>query len=358
MPARRHHPTLAPSSFPALAKCPQFKGSETVGEAAIRGTRIGATVEWLITGEAQAEAYGTEETTAELSYEIGWILGSIHQIFDSEFGLEVEREVSILDRNFEEVTFGTADYYHNGHLADLKTGERRDYTGQMAALSLGFMDRDGLDSMKVSILWSKTQEVQTWEWDRHTVEEIVWATIAEVLSNAPARPCDYCSWCRHKEVCPARIEAANSLPVNFKPATLPAHLDASTAKQRGELLEKIKIARRWCEDAEAAIESWFLAAPEARPIAGYRLGMTSPRRVWKDELEAAKALQVKAVELGKDPYSLAQPKIVSLQRINDLLGRGKDLKDFIDSLMYAPDGKLALVEDKNSKPKRIKEAHA
>jgi hypothetical protein len=37
---RAHHPDFPPSSLPALAKCPCYKSSDTVGQAAIRGTKL------------------------------------------------------------------------------------------------------------------------------------------------------------------------------------------------------------------------------------------------------------------------------------------------------------------------------
>ena len=37
---RAHHPDFPPSSLPALVKCPCYKSSDTVGQAAIRGTKL------------------------------------------------------------------------------------------------------------------------------------------------------------------------------------------------------------------------------------------------------------------------------------------------------------------------------
>ena len=45
---RAHHPDFPPSSLPALAKCPCYKSSETVGQAAKRGTRLHEKLEALL----------------------------------------------------------------------------------------------------------------------------------------------------------------------------------------------------------------------------------------------------------------------------------------------------------------------
>ena len=45
---RAHHPAFPPSSLPALVKCPCFKSSDTVGQAAIRGTKLHEKLEEIL----------------------------------------------------------------------------------------------------------------------------------------------------------------------------------------------------------------------------------------------------------------------------------------------------------------------
>ena len=45
---RAHHPDFPPSSLPAMAKCPCYKSSSTVGAAAIRGTELHEKLEELL----------------------------------------------------------------------------------------------------------------------------------------------------------------------------------------------------------------------------------------------------------------------------------------------------------------------
>lgn len=346
MPARRHHPTLAPSAFPALAKCAQYQGSLTVGAAAIRGTRIGATVEEILTGQKQEEAFDLNEINPDVAIEIAWTRTALEAIYGDFVELEVEEEVAILDDEFREVTFGTADYYRYGHLADLKTGEKRSYREQMAALSLGFMDRDGLETMTVSLLWSRFQEVETWTWSRAEVEAIVWPIIHAVRASLPPVPNPYCSWCRKKETCSARTRAVSNLPLNIPTSgDLKAHMDAISPAERAHLIRQIQIAKKWCEDAETSIEDWFLSDPEAHAIEGYTLGKTSPKRAWANEATAAIALQTKALEMGKDPNQLMVTKVVPVTRVREILGNSKPVRELVDSLLVKPEGKPALVVD-------------
>ena len=353
MPARRHHPTLPPSSFPALAECPQCKSGSAPGDAAIRGTRIGATVEQFLQGRAVDEAYSPEELRykypAELE-EIEWTVMTLRSLYDfpdlAPDHFEIEREIPLLDDSFQEVTFGTLDYYAGGHLSDLKTGEKRDYRRQMAVLSVGLMDRDGLDRMRVSILWSKFREVQTWEWTRAEAEELIWPVVESQRRGDPARPNSYCSWCSKRETCAARVEAVNSLPALLATQeNLAVYMATLTPDARGELLRKIQVAAKWCEDAAKGIETWFMEDPDKRKITGFRLGETKPKRVWRNELEAGAKLADIAREKGKDPDALWDTKLVGSTKVHELLGRSKPVKDLVDSLLFTPDGKPAMVED-------------
>jgi len=45
---REHHKDFPPSSLPALAKCPCYKSSDTVGAAAHRGTQLHEKLEDLL----------------------------------------------------------------------------------------------------------------------------------------------------------------------------------------------------------------------------------------------------------------------------------------------------------------------
>ena len=45
---RAHHAEFPPSSLPAMAKCPCYKSSDTVGAAAKRGTQLHEKLEALL----------------------------------------------------------------------------------------------------------------------------------------------------------------------------------------------------------------------------------------------------------------------------------------------------------------------
>ena len=92
-----------------------------------------------------------------------------------------------------------------------------------------------------------------------------------------------------------------------------------------------------------SIEIGMPGAP--RKITGFRLGETKPKRVWRNELEAGAKLADIAREKGKDPDALWDTKLVGSTKVHELLGRSKPVKDLVDSLLFTPDGKPAMVED-------------
>jgi hypothetical protein len=350
MPARRHHPTMPPSAFPALAECPQYQSNPEVGQAAIRGTRIGATVEQVLTGQPTDEAYSIQELRykyKEEEEEIAWAVETVRGLYpEGTADLEIEKEVILLDDNFEEVTFGTPDYYKAGHLSDLKTGQRRNYRRQMAVLSVGLMVRDGLSSMRVTLIWSKTREIEAWEWTLEEAAALVWPVVESVRAGGPARVNSYCSWCRKRETCAARVQAVNTLPVGLvESKDLGTFLGTMTPDERGNFLRTIKAARKYLEDADAAIVEWFMADPKAHAMTGYKVGTTFPKRIWENELEAGQKLRAKALEMGRDADQLWDTKLVGVTKVTKILGQAKPVKALVDSLLYTPPGEPAMVED-------------
>lgn len=357
MSARRHHPTRGYSALPAIAKCARFKNSGESSAAGERGTRIHATVEWALGHEAK-DAFTTEDLEAEpeLKEEVEWILFTLHNLYpESPATLDVETEIPLRDASFQEVTFGTYDYYAGGHLSDLKTGRKKDYRPQMAGLSLALMDREGIESMKVSLIWSQTREVETWSWTREEVENIVWRILESQDRQDPANPNENCIYCKDGETCPARVNAAYTLPVTLTTSeNITAYAEKLTPDERGAFLRKLKVAKKWCEEAEEAMESWALGSPETNAITGYKVGLTKPKRVWANEGEAMVAIKAKAKEMGRSADNLVEIKMAGVTKVHEILGRSKAVVAMVDGLLVQPKGVPALLEDWSaSKPKAV-----
>ena len=117
--------------------------------------------------------------------------------------LITEERISVM-RDGEEITFGSMDAYCKGHLFDLKTGQKRDYSQQMAAYALGVMQKYKEKKLTCHLVYSKTKEVEKFDLTREEAEDTVYAIVDSV--NDPTRspwPCEYCAWCARKESCTA-----------------------------------------------------------------------------------------------------------------------------------------------------------
>ena len=117
--------------------------------------------------------------------------------------LITEERISVM-RGDEEITFGSMDAYCKGHLFDLKTGQKRDYSQQMAAYALGVMQKYKEKKLTCHLVYSKTKEVEKFDLTREEAEDTVYAIVDSV--NDPTRspwPCEYCAWCDRKESCTA-----------------------------------------------------------------------------------------------------------------------------------------------------------
>ena len=117
--------------------------------------------------------------------------------------LITEERISVM-RGDEEITFGSMDAYCKGHLFDLKTGQIRDYSQQMAAYALGVMQKYKEKKLTCHLVYSKTKEVEKFDLTRKEAEDIVYAIVDSV--DDPTRspwPCEYCAWCDRKESCTA-----------------------------------------------------------------------------------------------------------------------------------------------------------
>ena len=117
--------------------------------------------------------------------------------------LITEERISVM-RGDEEVTFGSLDAYCKGHLFDLKTGQIRDYSQQMAAYALGVMQKYGEKKLTCHLVYSRFKHVEKFDLTREEAEGIVYGIVDSV--NDPTRspwPCEYCVWCDRKETCTA-----------------------------------------------------------------------------------------------------------------------------------------------------------
>ena len=163
--------------------------------------------------------------------------------------LITEERISVM-RGDEEITFGSMDAYCKGHLFDLKTGQKRDYSQQMAAYALGVMQKYGDKKLTCHLVYSSSRirEIDKFDLTRKEAEDTVYAIVDSV--NDPTRspwPCDYCMWCARKETCTALKQFAYT--IGGQMATM-KHINLNEPLEpavRQRLLSIVDAVENWSE---------------------------------------------------------------------------------------------------------------
>jgi hypothetical protein len=103
---------------------------------------------------------------------------------------------------------GTADAVCIGAkwVADIKTGQVRNYREQLAAYALACMDADWEETWTAHVVYVDQQAVRSYEFTREQCERIVGEVIASATAPlAQPVPCEYCDWCANKNQCRALV---------------------------------------------------------------------------------------------------------------------------------------------------------
>jgi len=142
-------------------------------------------------------------------------------------------------------------------LYDLKTGERRDYSAQMAFYALGLMQEHEEEICEVHLLFSRYSEARVYWITRTEAEELVFEV--EARRKDPDRqetPCDYCNWCRRRGECEALAQVVRDNVEDFD------------GEDIGRKMDTARHCRVWADavKAEALTEAKAGQVPN-----GYRL---------------------------------------------------------------------------------------
>ena len=191
-----HHATLSPSAFPKMKECIHYVSNPVSGPAAQRGTLLHKQISDHLLNGSKIEDAGAAAALERAREYIPKIAG-------------VEQRLALMDEDFAEVTFGTADIwgYHDSDLilVDFKSGSQdpRSYREQMAVYALMLMDREQKDSCISLVVGIDSGEDYSEAWSFEEAEQVVWSIIERVRAGTEApRENDACTWCYIRENCP------------------------------------------------------------------------------------------------------------------------------------------------------------
>lgn len=120
---------------------------------------------------------------------------------------------------------------------------------------------------------------------------------------------EHCKYCKAREVCPARMKIAESLPTS---RTLSELFGTLLPMERREFVEKLIVARDWADDAYKAFETFVLEGGE---VPGWGIGKGRTSRKWKDEASALAYLGEK--KPGANLVGLLSPA-----QVEKIVGKG------------------------------------
>lgn len=224
------------SALPKLALCGQFEGAQgSVSEAATRGLRMDA---------ALRQAWTTGEVpplSQEEAIAVAWSFEQIDLLRENA-AVEMREDfckilVPIIDYT------GTADAIcvEKLWIADLKSGQIRNYREQMAAYCLGLMSQHMESEWTYHLLFCDQQELVSETLSFREAYEIVFGVFQNV--GQPPVANEYCGWCSKSLTCSARVSAIELLDDRFE-------MVLQDSKKLGEFLDKCRVFDDFREAAE------------------------------------------------------------------------------------------------------------
>ncbi len=270
MQSSEHHPRLAPSSLPALAACVAFVADGHETKWTVGGTDSHGVLGKMLLGQP-VELPDDLEQREGVQWAAEYIKNGASTI------LHVEHRLSLLDDNFNEITFGTPDAYavtENGEgidVWDYKSGQLRDYSEQVTCYALMAMRATGTQWARVHLLFGRFKKVfvvtiTLAEASRNTLE-----LIERVKRGGEPTPCEYCTWCARALTCSALVNRVGAVQRGREDWEL-VQYHSSKITEPEEMAKALRLARQvkvWCESVEFHAKE--MAFTRGKELPGYRI---------------------------------------------------------------------------------------
>ena len=267
---------ISPSTLPKLAECALFEGASGTSAAAERGTAIDIAIRNLISAEhdvaivgedAGAITYGVEELTRLAK-------GSFIETREEYLAMAVPGLSKL----------GTADAVckEQKWVADIKTGQVRNYREQLAAYSLACMEDNFDTSWTAHVIYVDQSMIRSYDFSYEEAKQITQRTIDRATSaEAKPTPCEYCSWCKHYNNCHAIVrqaESAVALIPDINGNSIEAIKDRilATPESLGAFIREWKLAEK--EIAEPLLGHLKTRLESGDEVAGWKLTSVSGRK--------------------------------------------------------------------------------
>lgn len=268
---------LRASSLPKLAECPVFVGGDGYSEAAQRGTRIDNDIRDIVSGKPVAASEDKGERAATT-----W---GVQTLLDLAGGSPIETREEYLQMDVPGLSRpGTADALcvEKKWLADVKSGQIRNYREQCAAYSLACMEANWETSWTAHVVYVDQCVVRSYDFTREQAERIVGDVISRATSPlAKPTPCQYCGWCANRDRCVALVHQSKHALADID-ATNGDTLTIIRDRLLADPARHADFVRRykWFVDAfgDPLTEALKARLTNGEEVPGWKLTNPSPRR--------------------------------------------------------------------------------
>jgi len=270
-------PEVSPSMAPKLEECALFTPTGGAGAAAQRGTDIDIAIRHLLQGDsAPYHALPPEDQpAARWGADKLRELGGLHHVETREEYLGMC--VPGLSRP------GTADAVcKSGRwVADIKTGQARDYRGQLSAYALACMDEHFADDWTAHVVYVDQRLVRSFKFLRPEAEARLQVWKEKITSpTAEPTPNEYCAWCAHRDTCVALVrQSSEALALVSGPTSLTEIRERLLAdpEKLGAFAAQWKIAEK--EIAKPALDALKARLVAGESIPGWKVTESTRRTV-------------------------------------------------------------------------------
>jgi hypothetical protein len=282
---------ISPSTLPKLAECALFEGAGGTSAAAERGTAVDLAIRNLISGdelEPMSDVVGFDFSPIDFGVK------QLKRLARHSFIETREEYLAMAVPGLSKL--GTADAVCKAEkwVADIKTGQVRNYREQLAAYSLACMEDNFDTSWTAHVIYVDQSMIRSYEFSYEEAKQITQRTIDRATSaDAKPTPCEYCSWCKHYNNCHAIVRQAESA-IALIPDINGNSIDAirqrilATAESMGAFAKEWKLAEK--EIAEPVLGHLKTRLENGDEVLGWKLTSMSGRKFVETEA-IAKASQ-------------------------------------------------------------------
>ena len=270
---------ISPSTLPKLAECALFEGASGTSSAAERGTAIDIAIRNLIAGDE------IEPMADVVGFDFSPIAYGVEELKRLAKGSFVETREEYLAMAVPGLSkLGTADAVCKAEkwVADIKTGQLRNYREQLAAYALACMEDNFDTSWTAHVIYVDQSMIRSYDFSYEEAKQITQRTIDRATSaEAKPTPSEYCSWCKHFNNCHAIVRQAESAIALIPEATgnsIEAIKDRilATPESLGSFIREWKLAEK--EIAEPLLGHLKTRLESGDEVAGWKLTSVSGRR--------------------------------------------------------------------------------